>query len=94
MGHTVLLEVSAPSAQPMAVGWYVPTSRDGVKGASRFTGSAWSHRATAYGPPDYARLWVFSGPSGVPLTCTIVVDGHVRDRRTTSGPYGKVMCQG
>lgn len=87
--------LSATSAASIyAVGFQAPTSVDRSSGVVRDAGPRWGVTTTVYGRPDYARLFAQAGPTGAPVTCTITVDGKVRDRRTTQGPYGMVICQG
>jgi hypothetical protein len=87
--------LSMTSAAPIAyVGYIVPTSLDHSTGTVRSPGTSWSLTTTAYGPPDYAQLFSLAGPAGVPVTCTITVNGRVTETRTTSGPYDQLFCQG
>ncbi|REK70787.1 hypothetical protein DX116_16985 [Aeromicrobium endophyticum] len=83
------------SAAPIAyVGYIVPTSLDHSTGTVTSPGTSWSLTTTAYGPPDYAQLFSLAGPAGVPVTCTITVNGRVTETRTTSGPHDQLFCQG
>jgi hypothetical protein len=87
--------LSMTSAAPIAyVGYIVPTSLDHSTGTVSSPGTSWSLTTTAYGPPDYAQLFSLAGPAGVPVTCTITVNGRVTETRTTSGPYDQLFCQG
>lgn len=87
--------LSMTSAAPIAyVGYIVPTSLDRSTGTVTSPGTSWSLTTTAYGPPDHAQLFSLAGPAGVPVTCTITVDGRVTESRTTSGPYDQLFCQG
>jgi hypothetical protein len=87
--------LSMTSAAPIAyVGYIVPTSLDHSTGTVTSPGTSWSLTTTAYGPPDHAQLFSLAGPAGVPVTCTITVDGRVTETRTTSGPYDQLFCQG
>jgi hypothetical protein len=87
--------LSMSSSAPIAyVGYIVPTSLDHSTGTVRSPGTSWSLTTTAYGPPDYAQLFSLAGPAGVPVTCTITVNGRVTETRTTSGPYDQLFCQG
>lgn len=89
------VDMSASSSGKIGiVGYVVPTSRDDSHAVVKGVGSSWARSTNAYGDPDYARVFVQSGFEGTPVTCTIRVDGVVRDRRTTEGPYGQAMCQG
>ena len=89
----VTLSVSS-SSRIGTVGYIVPTSRTDSYGTAKNVGTSWSLTTGAYGPPDYAQVFVQAGPSGDPVTCTITVDGKVTERRSTSGPYGQLLCQG
>ena len=57
-------------------------------------GLSWSLNSTVYGSPDYAQVFLQSGARGYPITCTIIVDGHITEQRSTEGPYGQMVCQG
>lgn len=83
------------SAAPIAyVGYVVPTSLDNQTGTVMDPGTSWSLSTIGYGPPDHAQLFSLAGPTGVPVTCTITVNGTVTETRTTSGPYDQLFCQG
>jgi hypothetical protein len=87
--------LSMTSAAPIAyVGYIVPTSLDNSTGTVTSPGTSWSLTTIGYGPPDYAQLFSLAGPAGVPVTCTITVNGKVTETRTTSGPYDQLFCQG
>jgi hypothetical protein len=87
--------LSMTSAAPIAyVGYIVPTSLDTSTGTVTSPGTSWSLTTIGYGPPDYAQLFSLAGPAGVPVTCTITVNGKVTETRTTSGPYDQLFCQG
>ncbi|MET0767806.1 MAG: hypothetical protein ABWY50_09195 [Aeromicrobium sp.] len=91
--HSVVLRMT--SAAPIGVvGYVVPTSVDRSSGTAEGVGTSWSLSTTAYGDPDYAQLFAQAGPRGVPITCTITIDGRVTERRSTDGPYGQLFCQG
>jgi hypothetical protein len=89
------ITMTMTSASPIAyVGYIVPTSLDHATGTVRNPGTSWSLTTIGYGPPDYAQLFSLAGPTGVPVTCTITVNGKVTEQRTTSGPYDQLFCQG
>jgi hypothetical protein len=89
------ITLSMTSAAPIAyVGYIVPTSLDHSTGTVTDPGTSWSLTTIGYGPPDYAQLFSLAGPTGVPITCTITVNGEVTEQRTTSGPYDQMFCQG
>lgn len=92
---TMRITLSMTSAAPIAyVGYVVPTSLDDPTGTVENPGTSWSLTTIGYGPPDYAQLFSIAGPTGVPVTCTITVNGKVTERRTTTGPYDQMFCQG
>jgi hypothetical protein len=91
--HRVVLSLTSSQKIPFVI-YNVPTSRDHSAGQGIDLGSSWSLTTTAYGKPDYARIITRAGPEGVPITCTITVDGQVAARLTTEGPWGKILCQG
>ncbi len=89
------ITLSMTSAAPIAyVGYIVPTSLDNSTGTVKDPGTSWSLTTIGYGPPDYAQLFSIAGPTGIPVTCTITVNGKVTERRTTTGPYDQMFCQG
>ena len=91
--HRITLSLTSPG--PIAyVGYIVPTSLDNDTGTVKDLGTSWSMTTIGYGPPDYAQMFSLSGPTGVPITCTITVDGRVTEKRTTTGPYDQLFCQG
>lgn len=91
--HTVVMR--AWSSKPLAfAAWYVPTREGQKKGATRLPGPSWQMRATAYGPPDYAQVYLQADGTGTPVFCEVRVDGEVTARERSKGPYGFVMCQG
>jgi hypothetical protein len=90
-----VIRLSATSSEPIGVvGYFVPTSRDRPSGTARGVGRSWSLTTRVYGNPDYAQMFLQAGPSGATITCTITVDGTVTERRSSSGPYGQLFCQG
>lgn len=89
------LVISARSSVSVrGVGYIIPTSAESSYGTAEVSGRTWSLSTDVYGGPDYARVWIQAGYEGVPITCTVSVDGRVTDTRTTSGRYGIAMCQG
>lgn len=91
--HVVRLSVT--SSEPIGtVGYLVPTSRDRSYGRAKDVGRAWSITTRAYGEPDYAQIFAQAGASGAPVTCTITVDGKVTAKRSSSGAWGQLFCQG
>ncbi len=89
------IELRMTSSAPIPyVGYVVPTSLNDSSGADKNPGTNWSRRMIGYGKPDYAQLFSISGPAGIPITCTITVNGKVTEKRTTTGPYDQMFCQG
>jgi hypothetical protein len=89
--HSLVLE--ATSASPISgVAYLIPTSADDSYGKALKVGTAWSLRTSVVGKPYYAALFVQAGAAGVPITCTIVLDGRVASKLTTSGAYGRQVC--
>ena len=43
---------------------------------------------------DIPAVSTMTDARGNPITCTIRVDGKVSERRTTEGPYARLICQG
>ena len=91
--HHIVLSMTSREKLPFLI-YNIPTSRDNRGGTLTDLGRTWSVATTVYGNPDYAQLFTRANWNGTPITCTITVDGHVTARLTTSGPYGKVFCQG
>jgi hypothetical protein len=91
--HHIVLSVTSPG-QIGTVGYLIPTSLDKADGVAKHVGTSWGLQTIVYGRPDYARIFLQAGASGVPISCTISVDGRVTEHRATSGPYGQLMCQG
>jgi len=91
--HQITLRVTS-EAPIGTVGYIVPTSLRNSSGIVKNVKNSWSLTTTAYGDPDYAQLYLQAGARGYPITCTILVDGRVAERRSTEGPYGQMVCQG
>jgi hypothetical protein len=91
--HRVMMRVTS-EAPIGTVGYIVPTSLKNSTGTVKNVGGSWSLTTFAYGQPDYAQLFMQAGARGYPITCTITVDGHVTEHRSTQGPYGQLICQG
>lgn len=91
--HHVVL--TANSTAPIGrVGYLVPTSADHSYGLSKNVGTGWSLSTDAYGKPQYALVFIQAGSSGVPITCSVTVDGRTVNSSTTHGPYGRAVCVG
>lgn len=89
--HTIVLSASA--AVPVhAVAYLIPTSHDNPYGKVTGVGDSWKLTTRVYGKPDYAALFIQAGRSGVPVSCTITIDGRVASAKTTSGAFGRGLC--
>ena len=91
--HTLTLRASS-EAPIGTVGYIAPTSLRNSSGIIKNVKNYWTLTTTVYGDPDYAQLFLQAGARGYPITCTILVDGHVTEHRSTEGPYGQMVCQG
>lgn len=91
--HSINLRVTS-SAPIGTVGYVIPTSTYHSRGVVKNVGTFWTLSTTVYGSPDYAQIFFQAGAQGFPVTCTITVDGHVTEHRSTEGPYGQMVCQG
>jgi len=91
--HSITMRITS-EAPIGTVGYVVPTSLRNSSGVVKNVQRSWSLSTTVYGSPDYAQLFMQAGARGFPITCTIIVDGRVTERRSTEGPYGQMICQG
>lgn len=90
--HTLVLTVT--SAGPIGkLGYIAPTSQDHAYGTAT-AGTSWVLQTYVTGKPYYAAIFIQAGRTGVPIRCTISIDGHVDSSATTSGPYGRQVCVG
>jgi hypothetical protein len=91
--HDLVLSASSP--EPIAViGYLVPTGLGAPYGSVKTHSTHWSNRQQAIGKGYLAAIFVQTGRSGAPITCTISVDGKVTNTETTSGAYGRAVCLG
>ena len=89
--HRLVMSVS--SAGPIGqVGYLVPTSPDHSYGRAEHVGTSWAVATTVTGKPYYALIFVQANRTGLPITCTITIDGRVASRKSTSGAYGRQVC--
>lgn len=87
--------ISVQSRQPVAVvGYLVPTGLGSVYGTVKPNARHWSLSEQALGPGYLAAVFVQAGKSGVPVTCSVTVDGKATNSETTSGAYGRAVCLG
>jgi hypothetical protein len=91
--HHVTLSINSVTAIGQ-MGYIIPTSNDHSYGHSTVDSASWSLSTDAFGKPAYAIVFIQAGKLGVPITCTITVDGHVTSSATTKGPYGRTVCLG
>jgi hypothetical protein len=91
--HELLLLVHS-EGKIGTVGWVIPTTSGKTSGVDKNVGSHWRHATRVYGDPDYAQIWLQAGFPGTPITCEIWVDGKLREKKSTEGPYGQLLCQG
>lgn len=91
--HSLTMRITS-EAPIGTIGYVVPTSLRHSSGVVKNVQRSWSLTTTVYGDPDYAQLFMQAGARGFPITCTIIVDGRVTERRSTEGPYGQMICQG
>ena len=90
--HTLVLTVT--SAGPIGkLGYIAPTSLDHAYGTA-IAGTSWVLQTYVTGKPYYAAIFIQAGRGGVPIRCTISVDGRVDSSASTSGPYGRQVCVG
>ncbi len=89
------VRLAVTSDEPVWVlGYLVPTSPDRSNGTVRKPGASWSMSTKVYGRPDYAQIFAQAGPRATRISCTVTVDGRVTERRTATGPYAQLFCQG
>lgn len=91
--HQLVVRVTSET-EMFRVGYVVPTSLEKSYGVEYDVGRTWELRTVVYGKPQYARIYLQAGPYGIPVKCTITVDGKVLERRETEGPWGQLICQG
>lgn len=91
--HTVTLSISSATAIGQT-GYIIPTSTDHSYGHMTIDSGSWSLTTNAFGKPAYAIIFIQAGKLGIPISCTITVDGHVSSHSTTNGPYGRTVCLG
>jgi hypothetical protein len=87
--------ISATSREPMTVvGYLVPTGLGSSYGVVKGHPRSWSMSEQALGRGYLAAIFLQTGRDGVPITCTVRVDGKVTNSETTSGGYGRAVCLG
>jgi len=91
--HVVTVEVDSLTHIPF-VGYLVPTGLGSAYDTIKPRGSHWSMSEKALGKGYLAAIFIQSGKTGVPVTCTVLVDGKVTNTETTAGSYGRSVCLG
>lgn len=91
--HSLTATVSG--GDPLGRVYYIiPTSNEYRRGYHDTYATSWSLSTTVWGSPRYAVVGVQANYKGTPVSCTISVDGHVTDHRTSRGPYSVIWCVG
>jgi len=91
--HNVRISASAPGHMAV-LGYLVPTGLGAAYGAVHTNSHSWSMSEQALGKGYLAAVFIQTGRSGIPITCTVTVDGRVTSRETASSPYGRAVCIG
>ena len=91
--HHVTLSISSATAIGQ-MGYIIPTSNDHSYGHSTVNSGSWSLSTDAFGKPAYAIVFIQAGKLGIPITCSITVDGRTTSSATTKGAYGRTVCLG
>jgi len=87
--------ISAHSAGNMPVlGYLVPTGLGSAYGEVHTHKGSWSLHEQALGRGYLAAMFIQADKLGLPVTCTVTVDGKVTNTQTTSGAYGRAVCLG
>jgi hypothetical protein len=87
--------ISATSAGNMPVlGYLVPTGLGSAYGSVHTHRGHWSLHEQALGKGYLAALFIQADKLGLPVTCTVKIDGKVTSSETTSGSYGRAVCLG
>ena len=89
------LTVTISGADPLGHVYYIiPTSAQYRRGSAAVSSTSWALHTTVWGSPKYAVAGVQANYLGTPVSCTITVDGHVTDHRTSRGPFSVIWCVG
>jgi hypothetical protein len=91
--HQVVISASAPGRMAV-VGFLVPTGMGETYGSRNGANHSFRLSQQALGGGYLAAIYLQTGKSGTPITCTITVDGKVTSSQTTSGSYGRALCLG
>jgi hypothetical protein len=91
--HQVTISASAPGRMAV-VGFLVPTGLGETYGSRNGVNHSFHLSQQALGGGYLAAIYLQTGKSGTPITCTVIVDGKVTSTQTTSGSYGRALCLG
>jgi hypothetical protein len=91
--HNVTISASAPGHMAV-LGYLVPTGLGSAYGAVHTNHNSWTMSEQALGRGYLAAVFIQTDRSGIPITCTVTVDGKVTSRETASSPYGRAVCIG
>lgn len=89
--HTLTVSVTSRVPLP-AVGYLIPTSYDHPYGIVKSLPKTFSLTTVVYGKPYYSAIFIRADSGGVPVTCSIAIDGKRTTQAATSGPYGRQGC--
>lgn len=92
--HHVTLKTTTPLGKIPVLGFLVPTGMGSAYGSLNGQRSPWTYSEQALGPGYLAAIFIQTGATGLPITCTVSVDGKVTSRETASGAYGRAVCLG
>lgn len=89
--HSLVLTVT--STVPIGrLGYVIPTSEGHSYGDIKGVGEHWTLTTKVYGRPYYAALFIAAGSGGAAVTCSISIDGVVKDTKTARGNFGQQVC--
>ena len=91
--HNVTVSASAPGHMAV-LGYLVPTGLGSAYGVVHTRQHSWSMSEQALGKGYLAAVFIQTDRSGIPITCTVTVDGKVTSTQTASSPYGRAVCIG
>jgi hypothetical protein len=89
--HTVRLDVTSKGSVA-SLGYLVPTSDVTPYGSYHKITRPWSKTLNAVGTVYLAGIFIQNGADAVSVTCTIYIDGVVKDQQTFAGPYKRGLC--
>lgn len=92
--HDVTVSATSSAGRMPVLGYLVPTGMGAAFGSLNGQRAPWSVHQQALGKGYLAAIFIQSDRSGVPITCTVTVDGKVTSTQTTTGPYGRAVCLG